>query len=348
MFDILITVCALAGAPCAERLLPSGLPEVVCSAEAKARASDWAKAHDLNVQTSDCVQQMDLSDRIDALEVQQIAAGVFVHQGAYGVPDSENGGDLANLGFIVGDEAVAVIDAGTTRAVAEQLYVAIRAQTDLPIHYLILSHMHPDHSLGAELFHEAGAEVLGHPNLGQALANRAESYERALARLIGPEGFLGTRLIGPDRQVEQTKLDLGGRSLLVEAHPFAHTETDVTVLDQKTGIWFMGDLVFAEHTPALDGTILGWQQLIAKLSKRDVKGIVPGHGPVPLPWPEGAAPMRAYLAAITEETRRAIADGLPMSTAVRKIGESQREHWKLFDEFNTRNATTAYQELEWE
>ena len=110
----------------------------------------------------------------------------------------------------------------------------------------------------------------------------------------------------------------------------------------------MGDLVFAEHTPALDGTILGWQKLMDALTARKVTGIVPGHGPAPLPWPEGAAPMRAYLAAITEETRKAIAEGLPMSAAVRKIGESQRAHWQLFDEFNIRNATVAYQELEWE
>jgi hypothetical protein len=27
---------------------------------------------------------------------------------------------------------------------------------------------------------------------------------------------------------------------------------------------------------------------------------------------------------------------------------SERPHWLLFDEFNTRNATAAYSEIEWE
>ncbi|MFK7943685.1 MAG: quinoprotein relay system zinc metallohydrolase 2 [Paracoccaceae bacterium] len=349
MFEILLTVCLANGDVCADRLLPVSLSErSVCEIEAPSRAAGWASAAGLSLQSATCADRAELAERIPALKTREIAEGVFVHRGGYGVPNAANGGDLANLGFVIGTDAVAVIDAGTTRAVAERLYAAIRAQTDLPIRYLLLTHMHPDHSLGAGVFKEAGATVLGHPNLAQGLANRAASYETALARLIGPKGFLGTKLIGPDDGIEWAEIDLGGRTLLVEAQPFAHTETDVTVLDQKTGIWFMGDLVFAEHTPALDGTILGWQNLIDALAEREVTGIVPGHGPAPLPWPEGAAPMRAYLAAITEETRKAITEGLPMSSAVRRIGESQRANWKLFDEFNIRNATAAFKELEWE
>ena len=230
MFEILLTACLAGGEICADRLLPAALPDRAhCEAAAPARVAEWAGAHGLEPRAHACLDRAELAAGVPALDVAEVADGVFAHRGRHDVPGPGNGGDLANLGFVIGTEAVAVIDAGTTRGVAEGLYAAIRARTDLPIRYLLLTHMHPDHSLGAEVFKEAGATVIGHPNLAQGLANRAESYETALARLIGPEGFLGTRLIGPDEGVERAELDLGGRSLLVEAHPFAHTETDVTV-----------------------------------------------------------------------------------------------------------------------
>lgn len=352
MFDIIVSLCLAAGSPCAERLLPAGFPDqAVCQAAAPERAATWAASlKTVTVKATRCIAQADLATTLGALEVQQVAPGVFVHQGMIAVPSRANRGDTANLGFVIGDRSVAVIDAGGARAVAERFYAAIRAQTTLPISHVVLTHMHPDHTLGADFFRDLGAEIVGHPNLERALANRAESYQTALKRLLGEEVYLGTRLTQPDAATETREIDLGERVLAVTARPLAHTETDVTVLDRTTGTLFVGDLVFASHTPALDGAILGWQTLLDDMAAQTnaVARIVPGHGPTTLPWPEGMQATRAYLAAITAEARAAIADGAPMSQAVKTIGESQRNNWKLFDEFNRRNATAAFQQLEWE
>lgn len=350
MFEIVLTACLATTDICAERMIPASFADVAtCEAAASTRAAEFAVDHQgLNVSAPDCVAQTDLAARIPPLEVTEVANGVFVHKAPHGVPDPQNAGDLANLGFVVGETSVAVIDAGGSRAVAERLYSAIRAQTDLPVSAVILTHMHPDHSLGASLFQEAGAVVVGHPNLAVALANRAESYASAMQRLMGPKAYLGTRIVGPD-ETEAVFVDLGGRTLSIGYTPeTAHTETDVTVLDETTGTLFAGDLVFSGHTPALDGSILGWQRVLDEMAGRDLQRVVPGHGPASLEWPGGADDVRAYLAVITEETRAAIAKGEPMSRAVRHIGESQRSEWELFEEFNQRNATAAYKELEWE
>jgi quinoprotein relay system zinc metallohydrolase 2 len=350
MFEIVLTACLANSEICAERLIPADFVEHhACEDAAPNLIATFAKEHEgLDVMISECIARDDLIIRVPPLKITEVAPGVFVHQAPHGTPSPQNAGDLANLGFVIGETGVAVIDAGGSRHVAEQLYSAIRAQTDLPLKAVILTHMHPDHSLGASFFREAGAIVIGHPNLALALANRAESYANAMQRLMGHRAYLGTRLIPPD-ETKAIFVDLGGRVLTIGYTPeIAHTETDVTVLDEATGTLFTGDLVFSGHTPALDGSILGWQRVLDEMAGRDIARIVPGHGPASLPWPGGADAVRAYLAVITEETRAAIARGEPMSRAVRQIGESQRSEWELFDEFNQRNATAAYKELEWE
>ncbi|MEO0624639.1 MAG: quinoprotein relay system zinc metallohydrolase 2 [Pseudomonadota bacterium] len=350
MFDILLGLCIAGSEICEDRLLPVAFPSAAdCVREAPVRAEAWVARHEeLELTQYRCVLHETLSAYVPPLTTEEVAPGVFVHRAPYAIPTPENGGDLANIGFVVGETAVAVIDAGGSRAIGEQLYTAIRERTDLPIGWLVLTHVHPDHILGASVFREAGARIVAHPGFTMSLGNRAGSYETAMRRLLGERVWMGTELIAADEGAPVTEIDLGGRVLELDYHDIAHSETDMTAFDRATGTWFVGDLVFAGHTPALDGSILGWQRLLAEMAERSAKRIVPGHGPASLDWPKGADPIRAYLAAITEEARAAIRAGEPLSAASRHIGESQRGSWALFDEFNRRNATAAFKELEWE
>src|SRR6184192_4448337 len=54
-----------------------------------------------------------------------------------------------NTGIVVGDDAVMVIDAQATPAMAQTVIERIRTVTDKPIKYVVLSHYHAVRVLGA-------------------------------------------------------------------------------------------------------------------------------------------------------------------------------------------------------
>jgi quinoprotein relay system zinc metallohydrolase 2 len=343
MFEIVLSLCLLANPDtCETRLLPVGAQDCAQAlARAEEIAPDWGDA--LIAGPFDCVARPE-----SGLMFEQIAPGVFVHRGQVSDVTPDNLGDVANIGFILGEDSVAVIDAGGSRAVGEAVYLAVRQVTEKPISHLILTHMHPDHVMGAEVLIEAGAQVIGHRKLGQALAARAETYETSFGRLMGA-GFIGSRVPTVGEGIaDRAEIDLGGRMLDLVAWETAHSESDVTVFDRQTATLFTGDLVFDAHSPALDGSVLGWLRVLEAMGAPAPARIVPGHGGPVLEWPEGVAGLRRYLEVLRDETRAAVSQGLRLGEAIETVGQGEAARWALFDLFHPRNVTAAFTELEWE
>ena len=298
-----------------------------------------------------CIQVLSVyaeEPRLQAADVQEIAQGIYVRAGQSGTIFQDR--DIANIGFIVGKQCVAVIDTGGSLEEGKALRLAIKKQTSLPVCYVINTHVHPDHILGNHAFINPETRFIGHSNLARAMQLLGPTYlQRASVSMTTtlPPGHI----VLPDETVKQDlRIDLGGRNLLLQARPQAHTDNDLTVFDEKTRTRWLGDLLFADHIPVIggSGSLRGWLKLLEGLQKEPAALVVPGHGPVSMSWPDAAVNEIRYLKSLRDETRLWLQQDGELPEALENIGNTEKEKWQQFNEFHKRNISTAYTELEWE
>lgn len=286
--------------------------------------------------------------RQGALAVTEVASGIYVSRGVHAEATPENFGAIANVAFVVGAESVAVIDTGGCFRWGQALRDAIRAVTPLPVRHVINSHVHPDHILGNAAFAENQPAIVGHAKLPAALQQRGAFYLKNVEQALG-DLAAGTRALPPTVTVaDRMDIDLGGRVLRLRAHSTAHTDNDLTVFDEATGTLVASDLLFMERTPAIDGSLLGWLQVLEELRRVQAARVVPGHGPASAPWPAALDAETRYLQILRDEVRQLIRQGGTMEQAVETVGRGERGNWQLFDDYHPRNVVTAFAELEWE
>lgn len=284
----------------------------------------------------------------DALAVEEVADGVYLHTGQHRNFDEAGHDDIANIGFIVGDRCVAVIDSGGSVRIGRALRAAIEARSARPVCYVINTHGHVDHVLGNAAFAGGDTEFVGHAGLPAALARSTPMFLREYAGdLAAPRSE--AQIVSPSLTVEQTRsLDIGGRVLRLQAWPRSHTDGDLSVYDEKTGTLWTGDLLFRGRLPALDGHLVGWLQVMDELAGLGPRLTIPGHGAPAESLPAALAPQRDYLQALAAELRLAIEQGRSVSEAMQTVAAEQRRDWLLWEPTHARNVSRAYRELEWE
>jgi quinoprotein relay system zinc metallohydrolase 2 len=289
-----------------------------------------------------------LAAHAEPLPMEEAASGIYVHRGAHEDLDQGYHGDISNIGFVVGQKGVAIVDTGGSLAVGQRLKEAVRKVTALPILYVINTHVHPDHIFGNAAFLADKPAFVGHANLAKAMELRKDVYLRNNATWLG-EAAAGSEIVKPTQAVSTSlELDLGGRTLQLTAYPTAHTNTDLTVFDHNTSTLWSGDLLFVERTPSIDGDIQGWLSAIEKLRSVSPLRVIPGHGPVVADWNLALNKEQQYLETLLADIRSSIQKGESMEQTMDTAAATEKENWALFDIVNRRNVNLLFPALEWE
>ncbi len=279
------------------------------------------------------------------LEFVEVASGIYLHFGKHEEMSVANRGDIANTGFIVGAESVAVIDPGGSPRLGSEMRDAIRDLTGLPVSHVILTHIHPDHIFGSSAFADV-EYIVAHRNFNRALAQRGNYYREGYKALFVDES-IPTSLQSTLEVDDELSIELGGRRLTVRAHRTAHTDNDLSVFDSATRTLWASDLIFAQRIPSLDGSLTGWLEVMDELAALQAVQVIPGHGQ-PGSWATVALPQQRYLNLLLRETRDTIARNIRLSEAVEQVAAEESRSWILFASHHRGNVTKAHTELEWE
>jgi glyoxylase-like metal-dependent hydrolase (beta-lactamase superfamily II) len=194
---------------------------------------------------------------------EELAPGVFM---IYGVGGFAGG----NVGLLVGDDHVAVID-DSMKPLAPKLAAHILELTDRPIDFMINTHVHGDHVGGNALFAKNGTIVFAHENIRKRLI--ADPSPAG-----GPEGLPVVTFN------DGVTFYLDGIEAHVRHVPNAHTDGDSIIHFPGANVIHTGDALFHSLFPYIDldsgGSVDGYiaaQQTILALTDDETK-IIPGHG----------------------------------------------------------------------
>lgn len=240
-----------------------------------------------------------------------IADGVWMVRGADAPIAFANGGAIANAVLIATDAGCVLFDPGPSRDYALALDALARTVTGKAVTRVYISHLHPDHAMGAATFDPAIVHAL--PATRAELERDGEGYSDAMYRLLA--GWMkGTAVVLPQGDLAAGPVTFGGRSFTLMALS-GHSGGDLALRDERTQTLLAGDLVFHDRAPATPNADLArWRAALDTLAATPHRLLVPGHGPLDADG-RAIAQTRDWLDWLEQTLHDAVARGLDMVEA---------------------------------
>ena len=277
----------------------------------------------------------------------QIATNVYAVIGDLGGQTYENDGLNNNLGFVISDKGVLVINTGPSQRVAKALHAAIKKITQQPIKWVVNVNSQNHYWLGNDYFKSLGATLIASKE-GERVMREMGAQQLEANQILLKEKATGTKLSYPTELVsDKRELKLGKTVVQLLHFGPAHTPGDMAVWLPKQKILFAGDIVYTERLLAVlpIGNSANWIEVFDKLAALNPKTIVPGHGR-PTTIELARRDTRDYLTFLRAEAKRILDTTGSMQEAVEKTDQSRFRSLVNFDLLARRNMNQVFQEVE--
>jgi quinoprotein relay system zinc metallohydrolase 1 len=241
-----------------------------------------------------------------------VAPGVWLVRGADAAISFANGGAIANAVILAASDprGSILIDCGPSLAYGRALGALAEKLTGGPVQRLFITHLHPDHAMGAAAFPPDRIAAL--PGTIKDLERDSRGFSDAMYRILA-DWMRGTEIVPPGLTVSPGAQVVAGRALTAYALS-GHSAGDLALRDEATGTLITGDLVFHNRAPATPHADLAqWRASLDRLANIPHARLIPGHGP--LDTGKAIAQTRDWLDWLESTLRQAVRDGLDMGEA---------------------------------
>ena len=270
-------------------------------------------------------------------------------EGVYAAVSGDGSKAGSNAGFIIGSNAVLVVDTFEDVAPAKELLAEIHKVTNFPIRFVVNTHYHLDHTGGNAVFAEAGATIVAQRNLRGWLHTENLKFFGPNPK---PEAKARVDALVPPDLVYSEAVDIYLGSRLVQVrYMLGHTGGDSVVTIPDANVVFGGDLVWQKHLPNLiDATTDAWiKSLDNLLTQHPSATFVSGHGDIASP--QDVHDFHDYLVFLRDAVAKAQAEGKAGQAVVDAVLPQLQEKygsWGFFKAFSTRNILQTSAELKGE
>ncbi|WP_415395949.1 MBL fold metallo-hydrolase [Sulfurimonas sp. CS5] len=266
----------------------------------------------------------------------------------FGLPevmDEHNNGNMVNSCFVNMGTSYLVIDSGPTYSYALQAYEKMKKINNLPISYVINTHVHDDHWLGNSYYASIGVKIIG----SSVFKNESKVEMTRMQKRISQQAYAKTTQIFPTIFVKDEKvLDIDGKKVYIKSvNKKAHTNSDLLIYIPDGKIVFVGDLVFNDRLPSIrDGNLNGWLESLDKVRAMDVDFIVGGHGEI---VDRTSIDMTYnYIKTLRDRVAMLLEDGEEIGDVVNMVKMEKFKDINFYDSMHRQNVEIAYRMLEWE
>ena len=187
-----------------------------------------------------------------------------------------------NVGVVIGEDGVLIVDTRASHHQAGELIAELGEITSLPVRWVINTHWHWDHVFGNAMFPDA--EIWGHELCQIALVSRGEEMKAAAKEWLPGrhhEEIDQVEIVPPGKTFSERASLAIGLDVTMGYHGFGHTDADIIVTVPDADVSFFGDLVEEGAPPSFgDSYPVAWPLTLRLASASLSETIVPGHGDI--------------------------------------------------------------------